>query len=97
MSKPVRIRGDVAARVEAVALVERRPFANMVEVLLLAALTERDGPDPERGHMRAGVSQQASAASPSIQRTPSRSVRAARTSYCVHKVPFNKKCEVCDA
>lgn len=41
MSKPVRIRGDVVAQVQAVADGERRSLANMVEVLLLAALTER--------------------------------------------------------
>lgn len=41
VSRPVRIRPDVAARVELVADGERRSFANMVEVLLLAALTER--------------------------------------------------------
>lgn len=42
MSRPVRIRPDVAAQVELVADGERRSFANMVEVLLLAALNERD-------------------------------------------------------
>lgn len=41
MSKPVRIRDDVAARVAVVAEGERRSLANMVEVLLLASLAER--------------------------------------------------------
>ena len=43
MSKPVRIKDFVADRVEEVASSERRSFANMVEVLLLAALAGRDG------------------------------------------------------
>ena len=42
MSRSVRIRGDIAAQVQVLADRERRPFANAVEVLLLAALTERD-------------------------------------------------------
>lgn len=41
MSKPVRIRQDVIDRVGAAAESERRSLANMVEVLLLAALAER--------------------------------------------------------
>lgn len=46
MSRPVRIRGFLAGEVEAAALSERRSFANMVEVLLLAAL---EGRAPVRG------------------------------------------------
>jgi hypothetical protein len=41
MSRPVRVQGGVAVRVEALAGVERRSFANMVEVLLLEALEGR--------------------------------------------------------
>lgn len=41
MSKPVRIREDVAAQVEVRAAAETRSFANMVEVLLLSALGSR--------------------------------------------------------
>jgi len=41
VSKPVRIREFVAAPVAERAASENRSFANMVEVLLLAALTER--------------------------------------------------------
>ena len=85
----MRIRGDVAAQIEVLAGSERRPFANMVEVLLLAALTERGGNSPERRRVESVGSTPTTA--------PPRSVSAARTSYCVHKVPFNKKCEVCDA
>ena len=60
MSRPVRIRGDVVAQVEAVALGERRSLANMVEVLLLAALAGRDqgaeGSGRQAGLSRAVVS-----------------------------------------
>jgi len=38
MSKQVRLSKDVSVRVDALAVSERRSFANMVEVLLLGAL-----------------------------------------------------------
>ena len=51
MGRPVRIRQDVAVRVEGLASVEKRSFANMVEVLLLGALDgeeERPLPYPSK-------------------------------------------------
>ena len=70
----------LAARVRERASVEGRSLSNMLERLVVlglgAVVTERGGTDPERGHMRAEVSQQASGASSSIQQTPPRSVTA---------------------
>ena len=53
MGRPVRIRQDVAVRVEGLASVEKRSFANMVEVLLLGAL-DVDGAGPVRPRSSSG-------------------------------------------
>jgi len=63
VGRPVRIRQDVAVRVEGLASVEKRSFANMVEVLLLGAL---DGGLAERDQGRREVAAGLGAAVPAV-------------------------------
>ena len=106
MSRSVRIRGDVAARIEALADAERRPFANAVEVLLLAALTERGvpAPSPSAGTpVREGVAdlpRSVTAAVPSVAHdVPMRAhMRLDRRAIeCKNRVAAGEVCQVCGA
>ena len=63
MSKQVRLSKDVSVRVDALAVSERRSFANMVEVLLLGAL---DGGLAERDQGRREVAAGLGAAVPAV-------------------------------
>ena len=90
MSKPVRIKDYVAVRVEEVASVERRSFANMVEVLLLAALSERVAV----GDRDAEMSQPPAR---SVSADPSATIGAVGTSrnVCAADTPRGVKCKLC--
>lgn len=97
MSQPVRIKSDVAARVNERAVEERRSFANMVEVLLLealggAALTER----PVAGASSAGRSVTA-AVSRVVHDVPMRPhMRKDRPALqCDGRVVVGEVCSVC--
>ena len=89
MSRPVRLRAAVADRVVTLAASERRSFANMVEVLLLAAL--EDGGLAERGErVTGGLVDDAWVASTPRSASPKCSADAPRGMRCklcgeVHK------------
>lgn len=108
MSKPVRIRSDVAARVDVLAASERRSFANMVEVLLLqslggAVLTERGevlrgneptpvGSAPTGGSVDLPRSVSAVSVPPAVHDVP---VERLPDSGCGFDTPRGTKCKLC--
>lgn len=103
-----RIDADLRDALAAEAVAESRSLANMLEWILRerysrgAVLAERAAASVDSGPVVQVVEGLASAQGRGEDDRPARSASAAsrkrepRSSYCVHKVAWNKRCEVCD-
>ncbi len=97
MSKQVRLSDDLAARVGGVAELERRSFANMVEVLLLAALAGRGPVVPKRPAVSTAweASGSVQAAVHDVQMHTKARDLAIKDGKCSADVAYGTKCKLC--